>query len=165
MMYIRLYMDLSTDNKSFNLTFGKVSRCFLLSSGPLIFTADWRCSVTSLWCCNAHVSWCNRYHYVRHWSEPCVCSLLMFLFSKRFPKQWRIQDLVRVLPKSARKWKKLDRKGGRTPPGSADEKYGNISLLIQMSPSTTTPLESQRNVRLILRVSFLFAELNTFLNF
>ena len=79
-------MDLSTDNKSFNKTFGKVSRCFLLTSGSLIFTADWRCSVTSLWCCNGHVSWCSRYHYVRHWSEPCVCSLLMFLFSKRFPK-------------------------------------------------------------------------------
>ena len=127
MMYIRLYMDLSTDNKSFNLTFGKVSKCFLLTSGSLILTADWRCSVTSLWCCNAHVSWCNRYHYVRHWSEPCVCSLLMFLFSKRFPKAVADPGFGKSFAKNCMKMKELDRKGGWTPPGSADEKYGNIS--------------------------------------
>ena len=64
--------------------------------------------------------------------NPVFAVCLCFCLVTGSQKQWRIQDLARVLPKSAWKWKKLNRKGGRTPPGSADEKYDNISLLIQM---------------------------------
>ena len=87
--------------------------------------------------------------------NPVFAVCLCFCLVRGSQKQWWIQDLVRVWPKeNERNW--TERGDGRP----LDPPMKSMATF----PSTTTPLESQTNARLIFHVSFVFTALNIFLN-